>query len=688
MSEVTNRGGGALPQGSEGVRGASERPENRAPPVGGRDDSDDRDDVRTAITAAGMCAWQWDIATGAVSWSPGLEALFEMPPGSFGGSFEAYQAAILPEERDRIQAAIERALRGETASYSIEHRVHGNADGDRWLATRGNVFRDADGKPLRMAGVVWDITPQKRLEQRHTRERAEREAQQREAAEALRASEERYRTLFEQAFEGIFLVGRAPEYRIVDANESACRMLGYPRADLQTMTAGQIVESSDLSVAPLRFDAIPMNGMILSERRMLRRDGTIIEVEVSTKAFEDGHYRCVLNDVTERRRAQGQLLLADRLTSIGRLASGVAHEVNNPLAYVMLNLELLQRKLAALPEEAREAVGDVPAVMRDVLGGVDRVRRIVRLLSAFGRGDEERIEPVDVNGALESACEIAAIQLRHHARIVHDYQANALASANSFRLGQVFLNLLVNAADAVGEGGESNEIELRTYLDAGGRVVVEVEDHGIGIPKAIQARIFDPFFTTKAVGKGSGLGLSVCHAIVTSFGGEITCASEPGKGSTFRVSLPAASRVMGPMAERAVRPHAPPPAARRGRVLVVDDDPHVASAVAHALDEHDVVIATGGREALAKCRSQPFDCIVCDLMMPDTSGLDVVEALRQEGSGLERRVLLLTGGAVTESARASVASLPNVVLEKPVEMRRLREEVTRIVGPRVVFDHL
>ena len=674
MSDVTNRGDGALPHGGSvrhDARETGNTPSSAAV-------SHDTDDVRSAISAAGMCAWQWDIASGAVSWSPGLEALFGMSPGSFGGSFEAYQASILPEERERIHTAIERALRGETASYSIEHRVHGNAEGERWVSTRGNVFRDANGKPLRMAGVVWEITGQKRLEQQHERERAEREAQQRGAAEALRASEERYRTLFEQAFEGIVLVGRAPDYRVVDANESACRLLGYPRAELRTMIVSQLVESSDLSSAPLRFEAIPVNGMILSERRMLRRDGSVVEVEVSTKAFDDGNYRCVLNDVTERRRAQAQLLLADRLTSIGRLASGVAHEVNNPLAYVMLNLELLQRKMATLPGETQEAVGDVPAVMRDVLGGVDRVRRIVRLLSAFGRGDEERIEPVDVNGALDSACEIAAIQLRHHARIVRDYQANALASANAFRLGQVFLNLLVNAADAVGEGGESNEIELRTYIDGVGRVVVEVEDHGVGIPKAIQARIFDPFFTTKAVGKGSGLGLSVCHAIVTSFGGEITCESELGKGTTFRVSLPAASRVMSPNLEHVIAAHAP--AVRRGRVLVVDDDPFVANAVAHALDQHDVVIASGGREALAKCRAEPFDCIVCDLMMPETNGIDVVEALRQEGGGLERRVLLLTGGAVTDAARASMSSLSNVVLEKPIETRKLRDEVARIIS--------
>ena len=674
MSDVTNRGDGAHPHGGPARHGTRETGD--AP--SSSDVSHDTDDVRSAISAAGMCAWQWDIASGAVSWSPGLEELFGVAPGSFGGNFEAYQASILPEERERIHTAIERALRGETASYAIEHRVHGNAEGERWVSTRGNVFRNARGEPLRMAGVVWEITAQKRVERQHEHERAEREAQQREAAEALRASEERYRTLFEQAFEGIVLVGRGPEYRVVDANESACRMLGYPRAELRTMVVSQLVESSDLSSAPLRFEAIPVNGMIRSERRILRRDGSVVEVEVSTKAFDDGNYRCVLNDVTERRRAQTQLLLADRLTSIGRLASGVAHEVNNPLAYVMLNLELLQRKIATLPEEAQEAVGDVATVMRDVLGGVDRVRRIVRLLSAFGRGDEERIEPVDVNGALESAREIAAIQLRHHARIVHDYQANALASANAFRLGQVFLNLLVNAADAVGEGGESNEIELRTYIDGAGRVVVEVKDHGVGIPKAIQARIFDPFFTTKAVGKGSGLGLSVCHAIVTSFGGEITCESELGKGSTFRVSLPAASRVMSPILEKAAPSHAP--AVHRGRVLVVDDDPFVANAVAHALDQHDVVIASGGREALARCRTEPFDCIVCDLMMPETSGIDVVEALRQEGGGLDRRVLLLTGGAVTDAARASISSLSNVVLEKPIETRKLRDEVARIIA--------
>ena len=180
------------------------------------------------------------------------------------------------------------------------------------------------------------------------------------------------------------------------------------------------------------------------------------------------------------------------------------------------------------------------------------------------------------------------------------YQLDVVATANAFRLGQVFVNLLVNAADAVDDAkASSNEIELETRVDAAGRVLVDVIDHGTGIPKAIQERIFEPFFTTKPIGKGTGLGLSVCQAIVTSFGGRITCESAPGR-TVFRVALPAAA---GGVSEKRAKAPEVKAAPHGGRVLVVDDDPSVASAVARVLDEHDVGDrARGSRGARALSR--------------------------------------------------------------------------------------
>jgi len=491
-------------------------------------------------------------------------------------------------------------------------------------------------------------------------------SQQEAEANAARL-EERYRAVFQQAFEMIFLV--APDTAIIDANASACRILGYAPDEMVRLHARDVVHAEDLANAPLRFATIPAGGVIVSERRFVRKDGSVVHGELTTKALMDGSFQVVVRDVTERKEVQAQLLLADRLASLGRLASGVAHEVNNPLAYVMLNLEFLDRYVEELPAGVGEgALARMRSAVEHAREGAERMRRIIRMLGAFGRGEEECLGPVDVNAVIDSAADIAAIQLRHGTRITRRYDANVPVSANAFRLGQVFVNLLVNAGDALREGPVSNEIGLRTYVRSDGRVVAEVTDNGAGIPRDIQARIFDPFFTTKPVGKGTGLGLSVCHTIVTALGGEIACESTPGKGTTFRVVLNQAAAV----GERAPAERAPLSSAARGRILVVDDDARVARAMAAALDGNDVVVASGGREALDRLQAEPFDCVLCDVMMPDVSGIDVHEELLRQGRGMERRVVFVTGGAVTESAHAALAQTTNPVLEKPVEASLLR----------------
>jgi two-component system, cell cycle sensor histidine kinase and response regulator CckA len=506
------------------------------------------------------------------------------------------------------------------------------------------------------------------------------EAQRRSAEAALRSSEERYRAIFQQAFEPIFIVG--PTYAILDANESACRMLGYTRQEMLRLRAPDVVHPEDLARVPIRFGTIPAGGVIVSERRFVRKDGSVAQGELSTKALLDGNFQVVVRDVTERKQVQTQLMLADRLSSLGRLASGVAHEINNPLAYVMLNLELLGARLRGLHGADPGVLAQMVRGVDDARDGAERMRRIVRALGNFGRGDEDGVGAVDVHGVLDSAVEIAAMQLRHRARLTRRYEATGPARANAFRLGQVFLNLLVNAADALRDGAPDNEIVLTTRSRDDGFVVIEVQDSGEGIPHEQQARIFEPFFTTKPIGEGTGLGLAVCHAIVTSFGGQIACESEPGAGARFRVTLPPAqgqpdtgSTTRDPRAAGLARSAT----FARGRVLVVDDDARVGLALARTLDEHDVVVVSSGRDALDRCRTERFDCILCDVQMPDVSGVEVHAALQREGLGVERRIIFVTGGAVTEAARSALAQLDNLVLEKPVDMTVLRSVVATAV---------
>jgi CheY-like chemotaxis protein len=270
---------------------------------------------------------------------------------------------------------------------------------------------------------------------------------------------------------------------------------------------------------------------------------------------------------------------------------------------------------------------------------------------------------------LDEAIKMTESQVRHSARIVREYATTPFVLADEARLSQVFVNLIINAAQAIDDGAASeHRIVVRTMVDDGGRAVVEVSDTGKGIPPDIVARIFDPFFTTKAVGAGMGLGLTICHRIIADLGGETLVDSEPGRGTTIRVVLPAATeQALLPVED--VRPA--PVAKRRGRVLVIDDEPAIGRAIQRVLGAaHDVVVETSARLALQRLAGEPnFDVILCDLMMPNLGGVDVFASLSASAPELAKRIVFLTGGATTA----------NIVLAKPFTSEALR---------RIVVDYV
>jgi CheY-like chemotaxis protein/anti-sigma regulatory factor (Ser/Thr protein kinase) len=269
-------------------------------------------------------------------------------------------------------------------------------------------------------------------------------------------------------------------------------------------------------------------------------------------------------------------------------------------------------------------------------------------------------------------------EIRHRARLARDFGGVPRVEAEEARLGQVFLNLLLNAAQAITEGDvRSNEIRVVTRTDAQGRVVVEVRDSGKGIPDSARGHLFEPFFTTKPAGVGTGLGLYVCRDIVSSLGGEIEFESAEGRGSVFRVSLPPAP---GSAAEGAQR-SAGRGAHERGCVLVVDDEPMMGSTLTRILGAHDVVAVGSAREALALLDAgRRFDVVLCDLVMPGMSGVDLHAELARRLPDAARRMVFLSGGALTPAARAFVAAGSHEVIDKPFDAAALRVLVARRVA--------
>ena len=322
--------------------------------------------------------------------------------------------------------------------------------------------------------------------------------------------------------------------RIVDANASASQMFGAGPDALVGMSLGQLIAEGDReAVTPSVLAGAHGPHEIMGARL----DGSLVPLELIGRqvTFDGAELGVIaLRDITARKAQEARQLLTDRMVSLGTLAAGAAHEINNPLAYTMANIGIVLKSIdsgaSVLPPRSVE-------LLRDAKEGCERIRGIVHDLSTFSRGGSEVLEPVDVEGVLELSIRMAEHVTLPRARVVRDYTEVGPVRANRTQLGQVFLNLLINAAQAIEEGDpEANEIRVSTR-EREGRVIVTVHDTGIGIAPAVLSRIFVPFFTTKAH-EGTGLGLSVCHGIVTQLGGTIDVESTPDEGSTFRVLLP------------------------------------------------------------------------------------------------------------------------------------------------------
>jgi signal transduction histidine kinase len=382
-------------------------------------------------------------------------------------------------------------------------------------------------------------------------------------------------------------------------------------------------------------------------------------------------------DVSDRKKLESQVELLDRLSSLGTLSAGVAHEINNPLAFVMSNLEFVLAHLG--PNGDPEVV----EALNEARQGATRVAGIVRDLRAFSRTEEAQ-EPhsVDVRPIIESALKMTEKHISSKATLTVNIEDVPKVIAVEGRLQQVLMNLLINAADAIPDGGGNRgEVQLSVGLSGPLHVGIEVRDTGMGMTPEVLARAFDPFFTTKPAGKGTGLGLSICHGLVTAMGGHIEVESQPGVGTTMRLRLARANELDVEPATLS-NPTLMPTATPRRRVLVIDDEPMIHRALKRLLRHHDVVTVLGVAAALAIIEEQPeFDIILCDLMMNDGTGMDFYEVLKASRPELLNRVVFMTGGAFTEKARRFLEQVSNQKVMKPLDEQGLTMLMAHLPRP-------
>ncbi|MBI4264743.1 MAG: response regulator [Acidobacteria bacterium] len=493
--------------------------------------------------------------------------------------------------------------------------------------------------------------------------------------------------LFEAVHEGVFigsLPGDDEAGATVAANPHLKLIFGYPpetpEADVAPFAPARFADADARSAF---LERLTTDGAVTDYLlRMRRADGSAMWVEVTARAEAGALGRglrveALVRDVSERKKLDDQsrdlyqqLLQAEKMAALGQTISGVAHELNNPLATILSWAERLAEKA---PDEASRRGVDV------ILGEAERAARIVRNLLTFARKRQSTRTMIDLNQVVRETLALRS----YEQRVTNIDLVTALASglpqlfADAHQIQQVLLNLVINAEQAMLTAHGRGSLVIRTWHDAERDLVaLEVSDDGPGVPAEVKSKIFDPFFTTKDVGQGTGLGLTVAYAIVEEHGGRIRVESTPGNGASFVVELPVTGVETAP--RKTPRMDVPSMEAVRGAsLLLVEDERALAMAVGDALTDAGLTVdrAGDGEEALARLRQQTYDVVVCDLKMPRVDGMTLYRAIAATTPALARRVIFVTGDVAGTDAERFLEDSGCRWLAKPFRLADLLRAV-------------
>ncbi|MBY0544165.1 MAG: response regulator [Gammaproteobacteria bacterium] len=519
------------------------------------------------------------------------------------------------------------------------------------------------------------------------------------AFKRLGDSENRYHTLMDNARCGMIVINIDGE--IVEINKQVELLLCRENSDIIGKNILSLVTEADHDYIQILLNKLMKNGSIdVNDVRIYRQDGSSRMVEFSGAIMHTIKKDLIVlmtNDITEHNQFRSQAMMNDRLTTVGILASGVAHEINNPVAWVLSNLAHLKMQLTEIKaridelpiwENTKGMAGEVQlneglinfeTIINETISGAERVKEIVRNLKGFARAADNEDTEIDIHEVLNSAINMAYPAFKYHAGIEKKYGNNLpKIVANNGKLHQVFLNLIINAFQSISERDEkNNKICVSTTREAG-YIKVAISDTGSGISPDILPKIFDPFFTTKFADNGTGLGLSICHEIIHNLGGNITVESIQHKGSTFLVSLPISIEILSPSKKEKIITHNE---ITKRRLLIIDDEPYLLKSMQRLLGYyHHVTIALGGRAGLAFLTEKevPFDVVLCDLSMPDLDGVDLYNYLCKENLDMKNQIIFMTGGAYVKKLEEFVKNDALIFVDKPFDIEVLLKTIDDI----------
>ncbi len=561
--------------------------------------------------------------------------LFGRPLDDLPGT--AIDDVVASSEREHVAEREQRAFQGEEQHY--ETKVV-RANGEERVVAVSTTPLVLEGELLGAVATLRDITEQQR------------------AQDTLARSEARYRNLFESASDAIVTLDA--NGRFTTFNHAAEIISGYRREELVGQWFAPMLPDDELPKALAHFQKALTGETGLFETNFYRKDGDVrtIQVTYSTPQLDE-EVLCVIRDVTDQKMLQEQLIQSEKMSAIGQLVSGVAHELNNPLAGISAFAQLLLSE-KRFPPDQRTAAEMIYAEAR-------RASRIVQNLLTFARQHKPERTPTQVNQVLDDTLELRGYELRVRGiDVERDYDEQVPETmADAHQLQQVFLNLITNAEQAM-ERSERDKQRLTVRTRRAGDVLrIEIEDTGAGIPPNLLERIFNPFFTTKPTGSGTGLGLSISLGIVREHEGRIW-AENAAQGARFVIDLPiVAPRITGDYP--AVPPSAP--ITDRLHILVIDDEASVRVALQRYLASrgHEVETTASGKEALARMREDAFDAVIVDMRMPDVSGEQLFQELKARDASYAERVIFTTGQLVDDSVRTFLASTGRPCVPKPFE---------------------
>lgn len=498
------------------------------------------------------------------------------------------------------------------------------------------------------------------------------ETDHRRIEDALQDSEVKYRNLIDQSQDAIYLIHDG-KFEIV--NRRFVELFGYTQEEVNAPEFDfmQLIAPKSWHIIEKRINEMEKVDSVSLQYELtaLSRDGREIEVEASVSyiRYDSGFAtQGILRDITERKRLQEQLLQSEKMSALGQLVSGVAHELNNPLTGVLGYAELLLTS-SDLPKNANQN-------LMMIYDEAERARKIVENLLTFARQRKPEKKEIELNEIIERTLDIRAYAMRvNNIQVFKTLdQRIPLICADEYQIQQVFMNIIINAEQAILESHGEGQLEVETEWDTvKNRVRISFRDDGPGIIGENLSKIFDPFFTTKPDGKGTGLGLAISYGIVEEHEGRIIAENEEGGGARFVIELPMGE--MDSTSNQAVQP-AGKETEDMGekRVLVVDDETLVVDLVKTALECEGYIVetASNGDSALRKIDTQAFDMVISDLKMPGKGGIDVFLYCMERKPYLAKRFLFLTGDIASSESRHFIEECNVPYLSKPFDLKALR----------------